>query len=253
MSQDPWTIETVPRHVAFIMDGNGRWARKRHLPRIEGHRNGAKTVRMVVEESRKIGIGYVTLFAFSSENWLRPNEEVSSLMRLFNHYLDSETDNLAKNGIRLRVIGDRSRLPESVREAVMRNEERTCHLKDMQLVVAVSYGGQDEIVEAVRKIAICVANGKISPAQITKETISENLYAPDVPNPDLLIRTSGECRISNFLLWQIAYSEIIISQALWPDFSSIEYRKCLEEFATRSRRFGMTEEQVQKTKKQAGV
>jgi undecaprenyl diphosphate synthase len=234
----------VPAHVAIIMDGNGRWAKRRFLPRVEGHRNGAKSVRMVVEESRRLGIRYLTLFAFSTENWRRPQDEVGGLMQLFVQYLESELELLLRNGIRLRAMGDRSRLPTAVREVLERNEERTRDLDGMDLILAVSYGGRDEIVQAARRIGEAVASGEMAPESITEESFSGFLYLPDVPDPDVLIRTSDETRISNFLLWQLAYSEIVVSRTLWPDFSRDEFYRCLNAFAGRNRRFGLTQEQI---------
>ena len=202
--------KVLPRHMAIIMDGNGRWARKRFLPRIEGHRNGAKTVRMVVEEARRVGIRYLTLFAFSTENWRRPEEEVGGLMHLFVQHLESELELLLKNDIRLRAMGNLERLPVAVRELLQRNEERTKHLTGMDLILAVSYGGRDELVQGMRSIGKRIQSGELSPNDVTEELISQSLYLPDVPDPDLLIRTSDENRISNFLLWQLAYSEIVV-------------------------------------------
>jgi undecaprenyl diphosphate synthase len=237
--------KVLPRHVAIIMDGNGRWAKRRFLPRIEGHRNGAKTVRMIVEECRKLGIRYLTLFAFSTENWKRPEQEVGGLMHLFVQHLESELDLLLKNGVRLRAMGNLDRLPPAVRELLQRNEAKTAHLAGMDLILAVSYGGRDEIVHAARKIAQQVKDGIIEIDQITEETISHNLFLDGVPDPDLLIRTSDENRISNFLLWQLAYAEIVVSPLLWPEFSRDEFIRCLQQFAGRSRRFGLTQEQIE--------
>jgi undecaprenyl diphosphate synthase len=226
------------------MDGNGRWARKRFLPRIEGHRNGAKTVRMVVEEARRLGIRYLTLFAFSTENWRRPEEEVGGLMHLFVQHLESELELLLKNDIRLRAMGNLTRLPAPVRELLQRNEERTKNLTGMDLIIAVSYGGRDELVQAMRAIGGRIQRGEIGPESVSEETITQSLYLPDVPDPDLLIRTSDETRISNFLLWQLAYAEIVVSPQLWPEFSRDELYRCLHVFAGRNRRFGLTGEQV---------
>lgn len=226
------------------MDGNGRWAQQRGWPRIEGHRSGAKSVRAVVEESRKLGVEYLTLFAFSSENWGRPKEEVGSLMRLFEQYLMNEIAKLKKNGVRLRVIGDLERLPEPVVRSIGRAEEETSKNSDLTLILAVSYGGRDEIAYAARALAKRVQAGELDPKEITADSISSALYAPDVPDPDLLIRTSAEHRISNFLLWQVAYSELVITPVLWPDFDADQYRRCLEEYAQRDRRFGLTADQV---------
>ena len=236
--------DTLPRHVAVIMDGNGRWARRRLLPRVEGHRAGAKSVRMVVEECRRLGIRHLTLFAFSTENWQRPRDEVSSLMRLFIQYLESEIDLLLRHDVRLRAMGALDRLPGEVRELLERAEERTKHLSGMDLILAVSYGGRDELVRAVRAIATEVQNGLLTPEAVSEASIAQHLYLPEIPEPDLLIRTSDEHRVSNFMLWQLAYTEIVVSPVLWPDFSREELRRCLDIFAARERRFGLTEEQL---------
>lgn len=236
--------KVLPRHVAIIMDGNGRWAKKRFLPRLEGHRNGAKTVRMVVEEARRLGIRHLTLFAFSTENWRRPEEEVGGLMHLFVQHLESELELLLKNDIRLRAMGNLTRLPKAVRELLQRNEQRTRHLTGMDLILAVSYGGRDELVQGFRKLGKAIQAGELDPEAITEEVVSGSLYLPDVPDPDLLIRTSDETRISNFLLWQLAYAEIVVSSQLWPDFSRDELYRCLHVFAGRNRRFGLTQDQV---------
>lgn len=235
----------LPRHIAIIMDGNGRWAKKRMLPRSEGHRQGAKTVRVIVEECLRLGIRYLTVYAFSTENWKRPGEEIKALMFLFKSYLESELELFKKHNIRLRSIGDRSRLPEEIRALLNRCEEETKSNTALDFVLAVSYGGRDEIVNAARSIAVLAAEGKLKPGEVTEESFSEYLFAPDVPDPDLLIRTSDELRISNFLLWQLAYSEIIVSPVLWPDFSRDEFHRCLLEFAGRTRRFGFTQEQLE--------
>lgn len=237
-------LTAVPRHIAIIMDGNGRWAKNRFLPRIEGHRNGARSVRMVVEEARRLGVRYLTLFAFSTENWQRPEEEVGGLMSLFVRHLESELDLLLKNDIRLRAMGNLARLPQGVRELLERNEEKTKSLTGMDLILAVSYGGRDEIVQAVKKIGRGIKAGTIDPEAVTEETVTGALYLPDVPSPELLIRTSDETRISNFLLWQLAYSEIVVTPVLWPDFTCDEFHRCLHVFAGRNRRFGKTQEQI---------
>ncbi len=234
----------LPKHVAIIMDGNGRWAKSRSLPRVEGHRMGAKTVRMAVEECRKLGIRYLTLFCFSSENWGRPEQEVSALMKLFVQHLEGEAESLAKNGVRLRAIGDLGSLPVEVREKLNNAMERTKDKSDLDLILAISYGGRDEIVQAVKEVGRRCRDGELNPDEITPAVFSGYLYAPDVPDPDLLIRTSSELRISNFLLWQLAYSEIVISPLFWPEFSKDEFVRCLREYCSRSRRFGLTAEQV---------
>ncbi len=234
----------IPRHVAVVMDGNGRWARKRLLPRVEGHRAGAKTLRMMVEESRRAGVRYLTVFAFSTENWRRPFEEVSALMRLLEQHLRSETAKLLENDVRLRAIGDLEKLSPAVREALSEAERQTADCKGMDLLLALSYGGRSEIVQAVRHLAREAAAGQLQPDEIDEESVRQHLYAPDVPDPDLLIRTSGEMRISNFLLWQLAYTELIVTRTLWPDLSREEYLECLREFGKRGRRFGLTGQQV---------
>lgn len=228
------------------MDGNGRWAKSHLLPRLEGHRAGAKTVRMVVEECRKVGIRYLTLFAFSTENWSRPKDEVAGLMKLFERYLQSELELLLKNDIRLRAIGDLEKLPAGVRQTLQDVEERTKDRNAMDLVLAVSYGGREELVEAARRVARAAAKGDLQPEQLTEASLRSYLYAPDIPDPDLLIRTSDECRISNFLLWQLAYSEIVVSPVLWPAFDKKEFYSCLEAYSKRVRRFGLTDEQLQR-------
>ena len=226
------------------MDGNGRWAQSKHMPRIEGHRQGAKTVRMVVEESRRIGVRYLSLYAFSTENWQRPKEEVWALMKLFEKYLTSELALLKDNDIRLRVIGNRKSLPESVQKAAAYAETETMAGSSMDLILAVSYGGREELVHAAQQIAQRVLAGEVSAESITEADMRAGLYASDVPDPDVLIRTSDECRISNFLLWQLAYSEIVVTSTRWPEFSVDDYHDCLREFSNRSRRYGLTEEQI---------
>jgi undecaprenyl diphosphate synthase len=234
----------LPNHLAVIMDGNGRWALERNLSRFEGHKAGVNSVRMVTEQCRKAGIRYLTLFAFSTENWMRPRDEVSLLMSLFSQFLRSELKSLLKNNIRLRALGDLGRLPGSVRKELERACENTADLNGMDLVLAVSYGGREEIVQAARNIASEVLAGRIERQAVNEDLFRKNLYLPDVPDPDLLIRTSGETRVSNFLLWQLAYSEIVVSNLLWPDFDAAELKRCLDEFGRRRRRFGMTEEQI---------
>lgn len=227
------------------MDGNGRWAQGRGLERIEGHRAGAISVRKLVEESIRLGVRYVTLFSFSTENWGRSKDEVSGLMKLFKQYLDSELDELLKRGVRLRAIGDLDRLPFPVRAALRRDVERTSGNTRLDLILAVSYGGREEIVHAARGIAERVLAGDLSVEQIGLEQFEQHLWTKDIPDPDLLIRTSGEQRISNFLLWQLAYAEIVVAPELWPDFREEAYQRCLLEYQSRERRFGLTREQLQ--------
>lgn len=235
----------MPTHVAVIMDGNGRWARSRGQMRVEGHKAGVKRVRPLVEECVKKGIRYLTIFCFSTENWNRPEIEVTALMKLFSFYLDAEIENLIENGVRLRAIGDRSKLPSAVRKALEAGEEKTAKGTNLDLILALSYGGREEIVFAARKLAENAAKGILQPEDITNETFGAALYAPDVPDPDLLIRTSDEHRISNFLLWQLAYSEVVFTPVLWPDFTIEEFSRCLDEYSNRDRRFGLTDEQIQ--------
>ena len=234
----------LPTHLAVIMDGNGRWARSRLLPRIEGHRSGAKTVRMIVEECRKLNIKYLTLFTFSAENWKRPEKEVSSLMSLFKQYLLSELDLLKKHGIKLRAIGNLDRLPPGVKDVLKHAESSTKDMVHMELILAISYSGREEIINATRNIAQKVKSGEIDANEITENLFCQNLYAGDIPDPDLLIRTSNEFRISNFLLWQLAYAEIVVSDKMWPAFDKKEFIKCLGIYSGRNRRFGMIDEQV---------
>ena len=230
--------ERLPRHVAVIMDGNGRWADERALPRHEGHREGAKAVREVVTRSRELGLGTLTLYAFSAQNWARPEDEVHHLMSLLVEFCHSELKLMLDNGIRLSVIGQRDRIPGFAREAIEMVEERTRELSDMQLVIAVSYGAREEIVQAVRAIARDVEAGQLAPDAIEERDISSRLWTSAFPDPDLVIRTSGELRVSNFLLWQIAYSELYVDECLWPDFDRERFDEALTSFARRERRYG---------------
>jgi undecaprenyl diphosphate synthase len=224
----------LPRHVAVIMDGNGRWAEKRHLPRIEGHRAGSDSVREIVETSARLGIEFLTLYAFSKENWKRPKHEVSTLWRLLKDYLKKQDKVLVKNNLRLKVIGQRERIPAAVRKELDRVEELTKKDSGLMVILALSYGGRDEIVEAVKKIC----KEKIDIESLDEEKFSHYLYTTEIPDPDLLIRTSGELRVSNFLLWQIAYSEIWITPELWPDFRRKHLLQALVDYQKRERRFG---------------
>ncbi|HXG51950.1 MAG TPA: polyprenyl diphosphate synthase [candidate division Zixibacteria bacterium] len=234
----------LPRHVAIIMDGNGRWARSRGKSRIEGHRKGKTSVRAIVEMSRKLGIPYLTLFAFSTENWHRPDDEVHALMGLLEHYLVAEQDKMMRYGIRLLAVGDRERLPPAVRRTLEEVIELTRDNRRMTVVLALSYSGRDELVRMTRKIAEKVRRGECSPDDISEPFISAHMDTPGVPDPDLLIRTSGEMRISNFYLWQIAYSELYVTPTLWPDFREPQYLEALLEYQRRRRRFGRTDEQI---------
>ncbi len=238
----------LPRHIAIIMDGNGRWAQKHSLGRIAGHRKGAESVRKVVEACRAIGIPYLTLYAFSSENWSRPEKEVNALMTLLERYLKSEAKVMMKNNIRLLTIGDTSALPEKVRLALEDTIQKTSGNTAMMLVLALNYGSHDEIARAIRKIVEQVRQGEISPADITEERFPDYLYTKGMPDPDLLIRTSGEYRLSNFLMWQTAYTEFYFTDTLWPDFREEQLMEAILEFQRRERRFGLTSDQVQKRK-----
>jgi len=228
----------IPVHIAIIMDGNGRWAAARGLPRAEGHRRGAESVRRVVKEASKIGVQYLTLFGFSSENWRRPSSEVLDLMGLLRLYLKKEMSALHKQGVKFSVIGERTRLPEDVQDLVQAAELRTCDNTGLNLVIALSYGGRAEIVKAARTLADQVKAGDLDPQDISEELFSENLETSGLPEPDLLIRTSGEQRISNFLLWQCAYTEFVFTDILWPDFGAEAFESALTEFLSRERRYG---------------
>jgi undecaprenyl diphosphate synthase len=228
----------LPQHVAIIMDGNGRWAKQRHLPRIEGHRQGAESARTIIRTAGDLGIKYLTLYAFSAENWNRPKDEVDALMKYLIHYLKSETPDLNKNNVRLDAIGQIYRLPENVQEQLKKSIATLAKNNGLTLVLALSYGGRNEIVEAVRGIAEKVRRGQLEPADITEQTVSQHLWTRHLPDPELLIRTSGEMRVSNFLLWQISYAEFVITPTLWPDFRKPQLYEALEEYAKRHRRFG---------------
>jgi undecaprenyl diphosphate synthase len=228
----------LPKHVAVIMDGNGRWAKARSLPRIEGHRQGAESARTIIRTAGELGIKYLTLYAFSAENWNRPKDEVDALMKYLIHYLKTETPELNKNNVRLEVIGQIYRLPENVQEHLKKSIATLSKNNGLTLVMALSYGSRIEIVDAVRGIAEKVKRGKLDPADITEQVFAQHLYTRNIPDPDLLIRTSGEMRVSNFLLWQISYAELVITPTLWPDFRKPQFFDALEEYARRHRRFG---------------
>ncbi len=234
----------LPGHVAIIMDGNGRWARLRGKGRIEGHRRGRTSVRAVVEMSRKLGIPYLSLYAFSTENWLRPRKEVHALMGLLEHYLAVEQPKMMRHGIRLLAIGDKSRLPAPVRQTLERAVKATRDNKGMTVLLALSYSGRDDIVRMVQGIARKVKERICAVEDIDEEMVSAHVETQSIPDPDLLIRTSGEMRISNFFLWQIPYTELYITSTLWPDFREAEYLQALLEFQRRRRRFGRTDEQI---------
>ncbi|MEX2481175.1 MAG: polyprenyl diphosphate synthase [Gammaproteobacteria bacterium] len=234
----------LPRHVAVIMDGNGRWARSRQLPRIAGHRAGVENVRNIVRFSAEAGIEVLTLFAFSSENWRRPPTEVRLLFELFLVVLEQEVERLHDNGVRLRVIGDRSPFSAKLRKAISAAEDRTRDNTGLNLVIAANYGGRWDIVESVRGLAARVERGEMKAADITADAIAAGLVLADLPEPDLFIRSGGEQRISNYLLWQLAYTELFFTDCLWPDFGIEEFERALRSFSGRQRRFGKTGEQV---------
>lgn len=234
----------TPIHVAIIMDGNGRWARSRGLPRTAGHKRGAEAARIAVETAGRMGVRYLTLFAFSSENWKRPETEISDLMGLLRHYLRHEIDHFHKSGVRLRVIGDRSRLSADIVKLIAAGEERTSTNHELTVIIALNYGGRAEIAVAARRLAEKVAAGRLMPGEINERLLAEHLEAPDVPDPDLLIRTSGEKRISNFLIWQLAYTELIFLDSLWPDFSREDFEAAIREYEGRSRRYGALQDPV---------
>lgn len=235
----------IPQHVAIIMDGNGRWARARGLDRSEGHVEGVNTVRKITEAASEIGIKYLTLYTFSTENWNRPQEEVDALMNLIVIAIERETADLIKNNVRLTMIGDFGRMPDFARRRLSKCMDDTAQCTGLTLVLALSYSSRWEITEAVRNIAAKVQAGSLDPDDITDDTISRNLSTADMPDPDLLIRTGGDFRVSNFLLWQIAYSEIYVTSTYWPDFTKDDFLDALEQFQSRERRFGLTSDQVQ--------
>lgn len=228
----------LPRHVAIIMDGNGRWAKAKGLPRIEGHRIGMGKIREIMDICSKMGIKILTLYAFSQQNWNRPRREVDFLMSRFERYLDSEEKSLKKRKVQLRVIGRRDNLSSSLKEKIKRVTFSTQNNQDFILNIAISYGGREEIVDAVKSLSLAVKEGIISPQDINEELFRKYLYAPDLPYPDLLIRTGGEFRVSNFLLWQIAYTEIWVTPIYWPDFNEKHFLEALRDYAKRDRRFG---------------
>ena len=238
MSEARLDQKSLPRHVAIIMDGNGRWAERRGLSRIEGHRAGLESVRAVVRGARELGVRWLTLYAFSLENWNRPKTEVDELMRLLERYIELEIEEVDHNGIQVRTIGRGDRLPASVHEKIGSAVSRTRGNRDMTLVFALSYGGRAEIVDAARRLLRDAEAGKVDPDRLDEKTFAAYLYDPELPDPDLLIRTGAESRVSNFLLWQIAYTEIHVTPVLWPDFRQRDLVLAVAEFARRERRFG---------------
>jgi undecaprenyl diphosphate synthase len=235
-SPDP--EKEIPQHIAIIMDGNGRWAAARNLPRRDGHRAGAESVEECLEACGELGVKYLTLYAFSSENWKRPEAEVTALMALLAHFLKEKTPSLMRNNIRLQVIGHLARLPERNQKQLRESIAKTANNDGLTLVVALSYGAREEIVDAAKRLMEEAKAGTIQPDELDAETFSRYLYTAAIPDPDLLIRTSGECRVSNFLLWQISYAEIVITETLWPDFRKPHLGDAIAEYQRRHRRFG---------------
>ncbi len=228
----------IPQHVAIIMDGNGRWAREQSLSRLEGHKRGSEVAREIVTAASRIGVSYLTLYAFSSENWRRDPHEVSGLMALLKHYLETEAEELHKDGVRLKVIGERGLLPNTILSLVEKVEELTKLNKKLTIQMAISYGSRAEIINAVREIAQKARDRRLDPDKITEQIFEQYLYTAGVPDPDLLIRTSGEQRISNYLLWQVAYTELVFVDKFWPDFTPEDFMEALLTYQNRERRFG---------------
>lgn len=235
---------SLPRHLAIIMDGNGRWAQRRRRPRVIGHRAGARAVNRTIDFCLEKGIGVLTLFAFSSENWGRPQEEVDALMKLFLHALDREVDELQRRGVQVRFLGDRSRFSPAIAERMQAAERRTAGNERLVLAIAASYGGRQDIAQAARELAREVAAGRLSPEQIDEAMLGSRVALADLPPPDLFIRTGGDTRISNFLLWQLAYTELWFTETLWPEFDASVLQQALDEYAQRERRFGLTSAQI---------
>ncbi len=233
----------IPHHVAIILDGNGRWAKSKGMPRNYGHMQGAKTVEVICEEAYKMGIKYLTVYAFSTENWNRPQDEVDALMKLLRNYMKTCLKTAAKNNMCVRVIGEKSRLDEDIRNRIAELEEATKNNTGLHFQIAINYGGRDEIVRAVKKLAQQVSDGTLQPETITEQTISDTLDTHGIPEPDLLIRTCNELRISNFLLWQLAYTEFYFTPVAWPDFTKEELEKAVEAYNRRDRRYGLVKDE----------
>lgn len=234
----PQALTNLPQHVAVIMDGNGRWAKQRGLPRVEGHRNGVESVRAIVRAAAEAGVKYLTLYAFSVENWNRPKDEVDTLMKYLARFLKGEIGELNRNNVRLDAVGQIWRLPDAVQQQLEKTKAALARNNGLTLILALSYGGRTEIVEAIRTLAAKARSGALDPAEINERIVAEHLYTRHYPDPDLLIRTSGEMRVSNFLLWQISYAEFVVTPVLWPDFRKAQLFEALEEYARRHRRFG---------------
>lgn len=230
--------KNIPRHVAIILDGNGRWAKKRGLPRNMGHAEGAKAVEKIVYDAADLGIEYLTVYGFSTENWKRPDDEVGALMKILRYYIKRLLDVAQKKNVRVRMIGEKSRFSQDIIDGIDELEGKTKDNTAMTFVLAINYGGRDEITRGVKKLALDVKEGRLSPEDITEETISESLDTAGIPDPDLMIRTSGEQRLSNYLIWQCAYTEFYFTDVLWPDFNKAELEKAIEYYQGRDRRFG---------------
>lgn len=232
----------IPQHIAIILDGNGRWAAKKGMPRNYGHTQGAKTVEVICEEAYKMGVKYLTVYAFSTENWKRPQSEVDALMKLLRNYMKTCLKTAAKNDMRVRVIGDKSKLDADLQEKIAELEEASKNNKGLNFQVAINYGGRDEMIRAMKNLIIDKENNKISIDDIDEQLFASYLDTKDIPDPDLLIRTSGELRLSNFLMWQLAYSEFYITDVLWPDFTKKDLEKAIEQYNSRDRRYGGVKE-----------
>ena len=231
-------LDAMPQHIAFIMDGNGRWAKRKGMPRLVGHNAGTETLKKIVKESKRLGIPYITFYAFSTENWKRPSDEVNGLMNILVKFIQSEIQEIHSNHIKINILGDIDRLPAYAREQVDFATQLTKDNAEMHFNIALNYGGRDEIIQAVKKIVIDVQNQKIDIEQIDENLFPAYLYTNGMPDPDLLIRTSGEVRLSNFLLWQLAYSELTFVNVFWPDFDEMAYQKAISDYQNRNRRFG---------------
>ena len=238
------TFESVPRHVSIIMDGNNRWAKRRHLPGVAGHKAGVRAVRIVIEQAARLGVEVLSLFAFSSENWQRPEKEVNALMQLFLNALQKEVKKLHEHNIKLVIMGDVQGFSQTLQEHIHKAQELTKNNTGLTLVVAANYGGRWDICQAAQQLAEKVKQGELQPSDITEESLSQKIWLHEYPEPDLCIRTSGEQRISNFMLWQFAYSELVFSDALWPDFNETHFWSAINDYNSRTRRFGRTDEQL---------
>lgn len=237
-------IQKIPRHVAIIMDGNGRWAEKRGLKRVYGHVEGVESVRKIIRSSLKRGVEYLTLYAFSTENWGRPSEEVTALMELFCEHTAKSTPEMMESGVRIRFIGNLGQLSQRVRDSIRESEQATAQNKKFTLLIALNYSSRWELTQATRTLAEKAVRGECQPEEITEEMLSQHLTTAGIPDPDLLIRTSGEQRLSNFLLWQLSYSEFYFTEAFWPDFDDAQYDQAIEEYSRRCRRYGLVTEQL---------